>query len=164
MMVLGRLLFGLGAETSIVVINKIIVRWFRGKELAFAFALNLAVARIGTAMALILSPVIIEVESGWTTALWIGAVVMGSGLLFFILYIMADRKFFKSPVKGSLLDANEQFNFRDIWNLLTNKSFIYISLLCVTFYSAVFPFQAFCPDFLHNEFGLSLQISGVLTA
>jgi nitrate/nitrite transporter NarK len=115
-------------------------------------------------MALILSPVIIEVESGWTMALWIGAVVMGAGLLFFILYIMADRKYFRSPQTGSLLDADEQFNFGDIWKLLTNKSFIYISLLCVTFYSAVFPFQAFCPDFLHNKFGLSLQTSGFLTS
>ncbi|MBN2429910.1 MAG: MFS transporter [Acidobacteria bacterium] len=164
LMILGRLLFGLGAETSIVVINKIVVRWFRGKELAFAFALNLAVARLGTALALILSPILIETETGWTTALWVAAVTMGVGFLFFIIYTVAETRLYEKPQASSLLTADERFNIRDIWALLKNKSFILISLLCVTFYSAVFPFQAFCPDFLHNKFGLSLALSGRLTS
>jgi len=165
MMILGRLLYGLGAETSIVVINKVVVRWFKGKELAFAFAVNLAIARLGTAMALILSPILIESEVGWTLPLWVAAVVMGVGLLFFITYNMADKKYYKpKQTEGSLLDADERFNVRDIVALVKNKSFILISLLCVTFYSAVFPFQAFCPDFLHHKFGLSLKMSGVLTS
>ncbi len=164
MMMLGRLLYGLGAETSIVVINKILVKWFKGKELSFAFAVNLAIARLGTAAALILSPRLIDADTGWTTALWVAAMLMGIGFLFYLLYMFYDKKFTPVAKTGSLLDADEKFNFGDIVGLLKNKAFILISLLCVTFYSAVFPFQAYCPDLLHNKFGLSLQSSGDLSS
>lgn len=164
MMILGRVLYGLGAETSIVVINKIIVKWFRGKELAFGFAVNLAIARLGTAAALIFSPILIETKSGWTTALWVASVFMGVGFLFFLIYNFYDKKYEKDTRSKSMLEADEKFNFKDIVEILKNKSFILISLLCLTFYSAVFPFQAFCPDFLHNKFNLSLKFSGMLSS
>jgi len=164
LMVLGRLLYGLGAETSIVVINKILVKWFKGKELSFAFAVNLAIARLGTAAALIMSPILIETGAGWTLALWVAAILMGIALLFFIVYMMYDKRYTPVEKTGSLLDADEKFNFNDIVGLLKNKSFILISLLCVTFYSAVFPFQAYCPDFLHNKFDVSLKTSGMLSS
>jgi len=164
MMILGRLLFGLGAETSIVVINKVLVKWFKGKELAFGFAVNLAIARLGTAAALIFSPILIETHGGWTTALWVAAVLMGVGLLFFLVYILYDRKYDPDPPRGALLAADEKFNLRDIVSILKNRPFIYISLLCLTFYSAIFPFQAFCPDFLHNKYDLSLKLSGMLSS
>ncbi len=196
-MILGRLLYGLGAETSIVVINKVVVKWFKGKEMAFAFGVNLALARLGTAAALILSPTMIGegvelwhtdapvlsffagiynsgVEAigrvvagtglGWTSALWFATILMGTGLLFFIIYVMFDRAYDRSSRAGSLLDEDERFQVSDITDLLKNKAFIYISMLCVTFYSAVFPFQAYCPDFLHNKFGLSQNVSGTLTS
>jgi len=164
MMVLGRLLYGLGAETSIVVINKVLVKWFKGKELSFAFGVNLAIARMGTAAALIFSPMLIDTGAGWTLALWVAAMLMGVGLLFFIVYMIYDKKYTPKEKTGSLLDADERFSFKDITGLLKNKSFILISLLCVTFYSAVFPFQAYCPDLLHNKFSLSLKMSGILSS
>jgi MFS family permease len=164
MMILGRLLYGLGAETSIVVINKILVKWFKGKELSFAFAINLAIARLGTAAALIFSPVLIETSFGWTTAVWAAAMLMGIGLLFFIVYMIYDKRLSPKEQTGSLLDADEKFKFSDITDLIKNKSFIYISMLCLTFYAAVFPFQAFCPDLLHNKFGVSLKMSGTLSS
>ncbi|MFA6569698.1 MAG: MFS transporter [Bacteroidota bacterium] len=198
MMMLGRLLFGLGAEISIIVINKIIVKWFKGKELAFAFAVNIALARLGTAAALIFSPVLIDPASvstyinsfggvakiimapilglaasigqagynyfGWTNAIWIAAMLMGIGLLFFIIFMMFDISADKSKAKQSLIGADEEFHLKDIWGLFTNRSFIFICILCVTFYSAVFPFQAYCPDLLHNKFGVSIGLSGFLTS
>ncbi|UCH94333.1 MAG: MFS transporter [Candidatus Aminicenantes bacterium] len=164
MMVLGRLLYGLGAETSIVVINKVLVKWFKGKELSFAFAINLAIARLGTAAALILSPILIETNTGWTLALWVAALLMGIALMLFIVYMVYDKKYTPAEKKGSLLAADERFKIGDIVDLLKNKSFLLISLLCVTFYSAVFPFQAYCPDFLHNKFGVSLKLSGILSS
>ncbi|MGD2085988.1 MAG: MFS transporter [Candidatus Aminicenantes bacterium] len=164
MMMLGRLLYGLGAETSIVAINKILVKWFKGKELSFAFSINLAIARLGTAAALIFSPMLIETTSGWTLALWVAALLMGIGLIFFIVYMAYDKKYTPAEKTGSLLDADERFKMGDIVGLLKNKSFILISLLCVTFYSAVFPFQAYCPDFLHNKFGVTLKMSGILSS
>jgi len=166
MMVIGRLLFGMGAETSIVVINKVIAKWFKEAELAFAFAVNLAVARLGTAAALILSPVLIKAATGWTTAIWVAVAAMSCGLLCFVFYNVYDRRIDRGvqAAEGSLLDPDEVFRFSDIVKLLRNVPFIAISLLCVTFYAAIFPFQAFCPDFLHHKFGLSLEHSGFLTS
>ncbi len=164
MMMLGRLLFGLGAETSIVVVNKILVKWFKGKELALAFAINIAIARLGTAAALILSPQLIDSPMGWSWALWVAAIVMGVGFVFFIIYVMYELKFTRGEQKESLIDADEEFHVKDILGLLTNRSYLYIILLCVTFYSAVFPFQAYCPDLLHNKFGVGIEASGTLTS
>jgi MFS family permease len=164
MMLFGRLLFGLGAETSIVVLNKVIVKWFKGKELAFAFAVNIAIARLGTAAALILSPILVEAATGWTTPLWVAAVFMGIGFLFFVLYVISEKRYERDTVRPELAADEEKFNIKDLAALFRNRSFIYISMLCVTFYSAVFPFQAFCPDFLHNKFHLTLKLSGILSS
>lgn len=160
MVLMGRLLFGLGAETSIIVINKIIVKWFKGKELAFAFALNVTIARIGSAVALIAPPFLIE-SYGWESALWIAALIMGVGFVFFIIYTMYDSKV-NTNIK--LLAADEEFHVKDIVKIITNKSFLYIILLCVTFYSAVFPFLAYVGSLLQNKFGVSEQMSGMLSS
>jgi len=163
MMIIGRLFFGLGAETSIVVINKILVKWFKGKELAFAFGLNLAIARLGTAMALIFSPVLIESDSSIGNALWVATVLMGTGLTFFLIYIFFDKKFSVKTEKVQMSDE-EKFRISDIFKIIQNKSFIYICLLCVIFYSAVFPFLSYCPDFLFNKFDISRETSGIVTS
>lgn len=162
MMILGRMLFGLGAETSIIVITKVVVKWFKGKELALALGVNLAIARLGTAGALIFSPTFVESSSGWTSALWFAAVLMGVGLLFFIFYMFFDAR--EDRKDESLLEPDEEFHFSDIGLILKNRSFLFIIILCVTFYSAVFPFQAYVPDFLHNKFGVTLETSGMLSS
>jgi MFS family permease len=163
MMIIGRLFFGLGAETSIVVINKILVKWFKGKELAFAFGLNLAIARLGTAMALIFSPELIESDSNIGNALWVATVLMGTGLTFFFIYLFFDKKFSKKSEEVKMADE-EKFRISDIFKIIQNKSFIYICLLCVIFYSAVFPFLSYCPDLLFNKFDVSREASGVITS
>jgi MFS family permease len=164
MMMIGRLLFGLGAETSIVVINKIMVKWFKGKELALAFAVNVSIARLGTALALIFSPQLIKDPVGWTWALWVAAIAMGVGFLFFLIYMMYDAATTPKGARDGALGADEEFHMSDIVELLKNRSFMYVILLCVTFYSAVFPFQAYCPDLLHNKFGLDIEWSGILSS
>lgn len=164
MLMIGRLLFGLGAETSIVVINKIIAKWFKGKELGLAFAVNISIARLGTAAALILSPQFSQNAATWYTAIWVAAVLMLIGFITFLIYISYDAKMSPKNDTSSKLTADEEFHFSDIVALFKNKSFIYICLLCVTFYSAVFPFQAYCPDLLHNKFGLDINWSGILSS
>jgi len=163
MMLLGRFLFGLGCETCYVTINKIMVKWFKGKELAFAFGINLAIARFGTATAFIFSPVLINAQTGWATAGWFGAVLVLVSLLGFITYAMFDVKFDRHVKEKLPEDKSDEFKFSDVIALFKNPSFIFVTLLCVTFYSAVFPFLAFAPDFLHNKFGFSLKQSGWIT-
>lgn len=161
MMIIGRFFFGLGAETFIVVQNKVIAKWFKGSELAFAFGLNLAICRIGTAAALIFSPMIAENTGDWVLSLWVMALIMFIGLLSFVLYSLLDRKKSES---GTLLDPTEQFRFKDITDLLLNRSFVYITLLCLLFYAAVFPFLSYAPDMLLNKFGVTTEDSGLLTS
>jgi len=161
MMIVGRFLFGLGAETLNIVVLKILVKWFKGKKMALAFAVMTILGRMGTAFVLILSPVLIDASTGWTTSLWFAALLMIVGLLLFLVYMYYDGRY-RHDVDTS--GDEEEFRFSDITALLKNKAFMLICLLCVTFYSAFFPFLSFLPDFLHNKFDLSLRLSGMLSS
>ena len=160
MMFLGFFLFGLGAETSIVVITKVVVKWFKGKELALALGTNLALARLGSAMSFIVTPLL--VKPVWTRPIWFGALLLALGFLFFLLYNFFDRRLDRQ--KFINVKDEDRFRLADILKLLTNRSFIYITLLCVTFYSAVFPFIKYAPDLLQNKFGLSMSLSSTITS
>ncbi len=163
MMLVGRFFYGLGAETSIVVVSKILVKWFRGKDLALAFGLKVGFGRLGTFAALQLSPVI-AMEDGLSTAIWLAAVLVGLGLLAMVIYILFDTKLNSQIANTEEKSEKDKFKISDILNILNNKTFIYISLLCVTFYSAVFPFMAFAPDFFFHKFGMSYEQSGQIAS
>jgi len=159
-MFLGYFLFGLGAETSIVVITKIVVKWFKGKEIALALGINLAIARLGAAMSLIITPALASPD--WTTPIWFGMLLLSISFLLFMFYVLVDLKLDRQRK----IDVMEEDKFRiaDITELLVNKSYIFIALLCVTFYSAVFPFIKYAPDLLHNKFGLPLSRASTITS
>jgi MFS family permease len=162
MMALGMLLFGLGAETSIVVISKTIVKWFKGKEIALAFGINLGIARIGTALALIIGPRL--VEPNWTKPIWVAVILISISLLAFLIYIVFDIKLDKQEKEASLLEDEEEFHFKDLVFLLTNRSFIFITALCVTFYAAVFPFLKYAADFFHYKYNVPDTTAGVIAS
>ncbi len=162
MMALGMLFFGLGAETSIVVINKIMVKWFKGYEIALAFAINLGIARFGTALAYKVGPRLLE--PGWTTPIWLATSLICISFLAFLIYMIYDLRLdrqMKSPVE--LHAAEDEFRLSDLGKLLTNRSFLFITMLCVTFYAAVFPFLKYAPDFFYNNYGVSREVSGDIT-
>ncbi|MFW5758012.1 MAG: MFS transporter, partial [Bacteroidota bacterium] len=161
MMIIGFFLFGLGAETSIVVLSKVIVKWFKGKELALALGLNLAIGRLGAALAFTLSPRLVHPE--WTTAIYFGVLLLWIGLLGFIVYMLVDYKVDKQE-NIDLKDPEEEFKLSDLKDLVTNRSVIFITLLCVTFYAAVFPFLKFAPDLLMNKFSMPRQMAGDVTS
>ncbi len=160
MMSFGFFLFGLGAETSIVVFTKAIVKWFTGKELALALGMNLAFGRLGQAAAMIISPKLADPLGNWTIAIWFGTLLLLIGFLTFIGYMIFDNRLDKQiSIDLSGGDA-EKFRIKDLGKIITNKSFIYITLLCVTFYSAVFPFVKYAPDLLYNKFGMDIEKAG----
>jgi MFS family permease len=164
MMLVGRFLYGLGAETSIVVISKIIVKWFKGKELALAFGLKIGIARAGSLAAFNLSPIISNTSASWTTAIWFAAALVCIGLLAFIVYMMFDLKLDRQIQQPGTVKKGSNFSKNDLIGLLTNRSFIYVTLLCLTFYSAVFPFQSYAPDLFLNKFDFSLEKSGQIAS
>jgi MFS family permease len=164
MMLAGRFFYGLGAETSIVVVSKILVKWFKGKDLALAFGLKVGFGRLGTFLALRLSPRLAQEGATLDTAVWFAGVLVCMGLLAFIIYMLFDLKLDRQVRQDTLLGEDERFSVKDVLGILTNRAYIYILLLCVTFYSAVFPFVAYAPDFFLNKFGISLTESGNITS
>jgi MFS family permease len=163
MMSLGFLFFGLGAETSVVVFTKAIVKWFKGKELALALGVNLGFGRLGTAGAMIISPKLADPQGDWTLTIWFGTLLLLIGLLTFIGYMFFDKKIDKQA-KINVMDETDFFRLSDLTKIITNRSFLYIALLCVTFYSAVFPFLKYAPDLLSNKFGLNIEDAGWIVA
>jgi len=155
-MIAGRILFGIGLETTCVLIQRIIVKWFMGKELAFAMGLNVVVGRLGSFFAISFG---LDIAAGRVSnALFAAASVIGVGLLLFLAYLMFDVKLDKQMRVKAEASPEDRFRFKDFVELITNRSFIYIALLCVAFYSAVFPFLQYAPDLLVNKFGLTFSM------
>jgi MFS family permease len=165
MMMFGRLLFGLGAETQGVMLNKVLAKWFMGKELAFAFGLNLGIARLGSALGMSLSPRIASRVS-FNAALWVGAVVMVSGLILFMVYMIIDKRDERQrgASDAGKLAADEQFRISDVLDLLKNRSFVLITVLCATFYAVVFPFQDYLADLLKHKYAFTDIKAGDMTS
>jgi len=164
MMLLGRFFYGLGAETSIVVISKILVKWFKGKDLALAFGLKIGFGRMGTFLALRISPTLAQDGAHLTTAIWFAAVLVCMGFLVFLIYMLMDLKVDRELDQSADNKKPEKFVFRDLLDILGNRAYVFILLLCVSFYSAVFPFVAFAPDFFYHKFGISVLESGKITS
>jgi len=162
-MLLGRAIYGVGAEAILVVNNKVLARWFLGKELAFAFGLNLTIMRLGTFLALNLQAPIAE---GWglQSALWFATLLMAAGFGMFFVYLFVE-KMIRNKTTGTEAagtQPEETFKLKEAFSF--DPSFWLITLLCVTFYSAVFPFQAYAPDILVQKFGYSITRAGMYTS
>lgn len=156
-MVVGRLIFGLGAESLIVAITTIIAKWFKGKELSLAFGLNLTIARLGSFAALNSPTWAKAYYDSWQIPLiitTIAAVVSVLSVIFYIFMEQQARK--KYPLKSE--EKQEEIKLKEIFSFDT--SFWYITLLCVTFYSAIFPFQTFAIKFFIEHHGLSRGAAG----
>jgi MFS family permease len=156
-MIIGRILFGTGLEVTCVVATRTIVKWFKGYELALAMAINVGFGRLGSALGIAISP---DIANGHVaTAVTFAATLMGLALIIFIIYsffdIRVDRQ---SKVAAAKEEVEEEFSFKDLIRLATNPSFIYIALLCVSFYAAVFPFIQYAPDMLVNKFGFGYNL------
>lgn len=166
MMLLGRLFYGLGAETSIVVVSKVLVKWFKGKNLGLAFGLKVGFARLGTFMALRMSPRMAEGGEELTFAIWVAALFVCLGLLVFIVYMLFDLAKDREENRDveKKISTKNEFKWSDLGTVIKNPAYLYIALLCVTFYSAVFPFLAYAPDFLSDRYALTAVESGDLTS
>lgn len=154
MMIVGRILFGSGLEITCVVATRTIVKWFKGYELALAMAINIGFGRLGSALGIAVSP---DIAAGHVSpAVNFAALLIALALILFLIYTFFDKKLDKQRAGHSVEGADEEeFKFSDLVKLATNPSFIYIALLCVSFYAAVFPFIQYAPDMLVNKFGFS---------
>lgn len=157
-MLFGRMIYGVGAEAILLVNNKVLARWFKGKELGFAYGLNLTIARLGTFSAFNLSPHLMQ-WTNWKVAIWATSGVMLIGFLLFFVYLALEAG---SKRAESVDNTEEPFKFADIKAL--RAPFWFITMLCVTFYSAVFPFTAFSTNMLQHKFHMTATQGGFWTS
>lgn len=163
LMSLGFFLFGLGAETSLVVINTVIVKWFRGAQLATALAVNLSIARAGSGLSYNLAPWLSD-KYDWNGPVFFAALLMCIGLLTFAVYLLFDRRYDRQAKTIMPPTSEEKFRFRDVLPLFSNRGFIYITLVCMAFYSVFFPFMKYAPDMLLNTFHFTEARSGHISS
>ncbi|MDD5308342.1 MAG: MFS transporter [Deltaproteobacteria bacterium] len=158
LMCIGFLFFGLGAETSCVVISKAIVKWFRGRELALALGVNVGIARLASSATFAVGAYLSKPD--FTRPVAFGFALMASGFLAFLVYAAFDKRLDRSlPAEKK---SEDEFHILDALKLLATPSYLFVVLLCVTFYSAVFPFNKYAVDLLQNKFAFDKQTAGIL--
>jgi MFS family permease len=158
-MATGRLIFGLGAESLIVAVTTAIAKWFKGKELSFAFGINLMIARFGSLLAQWSPTWAHSAYSTWRNPLLI-SIIFGSfcvtgAIFYWILEARAERKY-----EVGQAGATDKVVFSDIYNF--GVSYWYIVALCIVFYSAIFPFETFAYKFFIDTHGISRELAGRL--
>ena len=161
MMAIGRLVFGLGAESMIVAITTIIGRWFKGKQLSFAFGLNLTLARLGSFAALN-SPSWASVfydtyKYPLLIALGAGVISLAMAVIYWGMDSYAEKNYSLRPVP-----KQDEVRFSQIFSF--SKSYWFVVLLCVTFYSGIFPFQTFAVKFFMDTHGTTRELGGFLSS
>lgn len=158
---LGYATFGMGLELIGITATKIIVRWFKGYEVALAMGLQVAVARIGTGIALGSAAPIAKAFKV-STPILVGTMMLAAGLAAYLVYCMMDRRLDSDEGATAGASADEAFRLSDIGSILANKGFWYIAILCALFYSAVFPFLKYASDLMVQKFGVDEGLSGFI--
>jgi MFS family permease len=152
----GFAIFGVGVEMAGITVSKTIVKWFKGKELALAMGLEMAVARLGVFAVFRLSPIFAENGGAVNSVFW-GVAFLIVGFMTFFIYTFMDAKLDKETGDAAGNEPEEAFRVSDLWLILKNPGFLAIAGLCVLFYSAIFPFQKFATDMLSSKLDISIK-------
>ena len=144
----GFMIFGCGVEMAGITVSRGIVKWFKGREMALAMGSEMALARLGVATCMIFSPFFARLggQVSVSRSVAFGVVLMCIALIMFIVYFFMDSKLDKQT--GEAEEKDDPFKVSDIGKILTNKGFWIVSLLCVLYYSAIFPFQKYAVNML----------------
>jgi MFS family permease len=161
LMAAGRFLLGVGAEPLIVAVTTALAKWFKGKELSFAFGLNLTIARLGS-VAADNSPSWARAWYGhWQPPLRIGAAIGATCLVAGVLYWWLEGRVAKRHALGAA-GGTDRLAWKDLFSF--GRSYWYVVALCVAFYSAIFPFRSFAIKFFMEGRGVSREAAGALNS
>ncbi|MBP3671579.1 MAG: MFS transporter [Bacteroidaceae bacterium] len=156
---LGFMIFGCGCEMAGTTVSKSIAKWFKGKEMALAMGIEMAIARLGVFAVMWIAPIIsnqfdasVVAPVGFCTALLL------IGLICYSVFSLMDSKLDKQLIADGELSeeksSEDEFRISDLGKIFTSKMFWLVALLCVLYYSAIFPFQRFAPNFLETTLGI----------
>jgi len=156
LMATGRIIFGIGTEIVGVILTCIIVKWFKGYELALAMAISVGFGRMGSYIAVSFS---LDIAGNHVMpVLGVATALIAVSFAFLLVYLVFD-KMLDAQTQQTAESEDENFYFSDFLKLVQNPSFLWITSLCVVYYSAVFPFiGAYGPSILHDNFGFSMHL------
>lgn len=160
-MLAGRFMLGLGAEPLIVAATTVLAKWFKGKELSFAFGINLSIARLGSASADWSPEFASPLYANWHDPLWLATAVAGISVTAAILYWIMEQRA-KGRYNLGEAEETEKLEFKNLYKF--SKSYWYVVALCVVFYSTVFPFRSFAIDYFQQAHGLDRGGAGLLSS
>ncbi len=159
---LGFAIFGVGTEAIGITISKAVVRWFKGKEMALAMGMQMSIARLGTMLALVISLPLAK-NFTVTAPILFALIVMLVGVGSFITFSILDIKLDKSEgTQEQEISEDDEFKISDIKLIISNLGFWYIAILCVLFYSAVFPFLFYATDLMINKYNVDPYWAGTI--
>ena len=145
---IGFMLFGCGTEMAGIMVSRGIVKWFKGKEMALAMGSEMALARLGVATCMIFSPFFAKLGGNVdvSRSVAFGVVLICIAVMMFVAYFLMDKKL--DSQTGEAEEQEEPFKISDLGQILTSMGFWLVSLLCVLYYSAIFPFQKYAVNML----------------
>ncbi len=145
---IGFMIFGCGVEMAGITVSRGIVKWFKGREMALAMGSEMALARLGVATCMIFSPVFARLggDIDVSRSVAFGLVLLCVALIMFIVYFFMDKKL--DAQTGEAEEKDDPFRVRDIGRILSSGGFWLVALLCVLYYSAIFPFQKYAVNML----------------
>lgn len=163
----GCMIFGLGSEIAGVAVTRSIAKWFKGKNMALAMGLQLAIARLGTALAFFLSPILVTMKAqgeiyyltDTNKPALFGLMLLFLGAILWAIFVAMDAKFDRQlgTTDKVVTSEEDKFKFSDIFRVLGNKHFILVSLLCVFFYCCIISFKKFGTSILIPRFGIDVD-------
>jgi len=150
----GFMIFGCGVEMAGITVSRGIVKWFKGREMALAMGSEMALARLGVATCMIFSPMFANLggEVSVSRSVAFGVVLLMIALIMFIVYFFMDKKLDASGIQE---EKDDPFQLRDLGKILTSSGFWLVALLCVLYYSAIFPFQKYAVNMLQCNLTLT---------
>lgn len=157
MSAIGFMIFGCGVEMAGITVSRGIVKWFQGKEMAMAMGIEMALARVGVAATFVLSPLFCNLGGQINVSRSVGFVVLLLiiGLISFIAYSFMDKKL-ENQI-GNTEEKDDPFKISDLKYIFRSKVFWIVAILCVLYYSAIFPFQKYAANMLQCNLGISEQ-------
>ena len=158
---LGYAIFAVGVETAGITVSRITVKWFKGKEMALAMGLQVSFARLGTLLAIAIPLPIAQYFGDVSIPILFGALLLCIGLIAYIVYVRMDIKLEASEAHIEK-EEEEPFKMADVLSIISNKGFWLIALLCVLFYSAVFPWIKFATDLVINKYQVNPDLAGLI--
>lgn len=158
---IGFMIFGCGVEMAGITVSRGIVKWFAGKEMALAMGIEMALARVGVAAVFIMSPLVAGSKMPQVSrSVGFTVILLCIGLISFIAYSFMDKKLEKQI--GNTEEKDDPFKISDLKYIFKSKVFWIVALLCVLYYSAIFPFQKYATNMLQCNLGISSESAALI--